>query len=524
MTSRWPAAALVATLLLGAGCGRRRPAEPPQDLDPQAVLGIPEHRILMALFEGLVAQDPRDLHPVPGLAESWDISPDGLVYTFHLRPGLRWSNGDPLTAGDFIRSYRRILAPAFASEYAYSIYQYVRGAEAYCSGRLTDFSRVGFRSPDRRTLQVTLKHPAPYLLKVIASNPSWDAVPVEVIARFGPVDRKGNAWTRPGNLVGSGPFELRSWKPDQKIVLRRNPFYWDAAHVRLDEIDFFPVEDPAVEERMFRDGQLDVTNDLPFGKIDVYRRDHPGELHVEPWLGVYYYVCNVRRPPLNDPRVRRALALSIDRGQIVRDVTRGGQRPAYSVSYPGNAGYVPRARLAFDLAEARRLLAAAGFPGGRGFPGLSLLFNTDSQHRQIAEAVQAMWRRNLGIEITLRNQEWKVYLDAMQSHDFQLVRLGSIADYADPQVFLENWESHNENDYAQWSDPRYDRLFQDALAARGNAERYAIFQKMDAILVDQCPVIPIYDYTRTYAMSPRVRGWWPTLLDDHPWKYVYLAR
>ena len=530
--------ALCACLILAAGCGRREGAEPasaageppsvlrlgngaePQDLDPQVVIGVPEHRILMALFSGLAELDPHTLVAVPGLAESWDISPDGLTYTFHLRPNLHWSDGSPLTAEDFIESYRRILDPAFASQYAYLIYEFVRGAEDFYSGKLKDFSQVGFRKIDDRTLQVTLWHPTPYLLKIIASNPCWTAVPVKVLAKYGPLDQKGTAWTRPGNLVSSGPYLLKSWVPNQNLVVVRNPEYWDAARPKLDEIDFLPIDDLDTEERMFRTGEIDVTYDMPFTKVDVYRREHPEELQIEPWYGVYYYECNVNRPPLTDARVRRALALSIDRDRLVRDVTRGGQQPALSISYPG-AGYVPGATLVPDVVEARRLLAEAGFPGGRGFPHLELLYNTLQQHRQIAEAIQAMWRENLGIELTLRNEEWKVYLDAEHTHDFQLSRAGWIADYVDPQVFFELWETHNGNNFTGWSDPAYDRLFHEALLSKTDAQRFAVFHEMDKILVDQCPVIPIYYYTRTYAMNPRIRGWWPTLLDDPPWKYVY---
>ena len=370
---------------------------------------------------------------------------------------------------------------------------------------------------------MTLKQATPYLLRIIACHVAWDAVPVKVIARHGPIADKRTHWTRAGNLVGNGPFLLQAWRPNQKVTLVRNPNYWDAAAVKLDRIEFYPVEDLPTEERMFRPGQLDATYELPTAKIDGYRRDHPDELKIEPWLGIYYYRCNVTRPPLTDKRVRRALALAIDRESLVRDVMRGGEIPAYAVSYPGTAGYVPRAHLTGGVAEARRLLAEAGFPGGRGFPPLEILYNTQLTHRQMAEAIQAMWRKNLGIEVRMRNEEWKVYLDAQRTHNFQIERAGWIADYLDPNVFLEIWESGNGNNDTLWSNAEYDRLFHASLAASNDAERYELFQKMDAILVDECPVLPIFYYTRVYALSRRVKGWWPTLTDDHPWKYVDLA-
>ena len=494
----------------------------PQDLDPQAITGVPEHRIIMGLFEGLVTEDPHDLHPVPGLAESWDTSPDGRIYTFHLRANLRWSDGAAITADDFVQSYKRMLTPAFAAEYAYLIYNFVAGADEYYHGKLTDFSRVGIKALDDRTLRVTLKNPTPFLLKIIACGVAWDAVPVKVIARYGPLDRRGNDWTHAGNLVGSGPFLLKEWRLGQKVVIARNPSYWDASHVKLDEIEFYPIDDLPAEERMFRTGQIDATYELPQDKIDVYRQEYPDELHIDPWLGIYYYRCNVTRPPLDDKRVRKALALAIDRETLVRDVVRGDSLPAYAVSYPGTAGYTPRARLTGGVPEARRLLAEAGFPGGRGFPVLELLYNTQLNHRRIAETIQQMWRKNLGIDIRLRNEEWKVYLDSQHTQNFDLERAGWIADYVDPHVFLEIWETGNGNNDTLWSNAAYDRLVHAALAAKDDRERYEIYQGMDAILVDECPVIPIYYYTRIYALNPKVKGWWPTLIDDHPWKYVYL--
>ncbi len=537
---RFRAAVLAAAIggaLLGSGC-RRAPAAAaapvrqvlrfgnsaePQDLDPQNIQGITELNIVLALFDSLVEMDPHDLHPVPGQAESWEISPDGLTYTFHLRPNLRWSNGEPLTADDFIQSYRRILTPSFAAEYAYLIYYYVQGAKEYYEGTLADFSRVGFHAPDARTLVVSLKQPTPFLLKIIACHYVWDAVPVKTIARFGPVGQKGSHWTRAGNLVGSGPFLLTEWIPNQRIVVARNPYYWDAGQVKLDGIEFYPIDDQNVEERMFRTGQLDLTFDFLPNKLDTYRRDHPDELRIDPWLGIYYYNLNVTQPPFNDPRVRRAFALAIDREALVKDVMRGGQVPAYAASYPGTSGYVPRARLAGGVAEARRLLAEAGFPGGRGLPPIELLYNTNvAYNRAMAEAIQAMWRQNLGAAVTLTTQEWKVYLDSMQTGHYQIARAGWIADYADPHVFLEIYGTGNGNNYTRWSNPEYDRLLDRALHAPDEAARYEIYQQMDAILVRECPVIPLFYYTKTYAISPKVQGWWPTLLDEHPYKYVYL--
>jgi oligopeptide transport system substrate-binding protein len=494
----------------------------PQDLDPQAVVGVPEHQIILALFESLVSVDPEDLHPIPGQAETWEISDDGLIYTFHLRANLKWSNGDPLTADDFVQSYKRMLSPKFAAEYAYLIFNFVQGAEEYYKGKLKDFTQVGFKALDTRTLQVTLRNPTPYLLKLIACHYAWQVVPVKIIEKFGPVDEKRSNWTKAGNLVCNGPFMLKEWLPNQKIVVVRNPNYWDAAKVKLDGIEFYPIEDMNNEERMFRTGMLDVTLDLPASKIEVYRKKYPEALQIYPNLAVYMYVFNVTRPPFNDKRVRKALALALNRESIVKSVTRGGQTPAYSISYPGNSGYTPGAKLEGSIADAKRLLAEAGYPDGKGMPTLELLYNTHDGHRSVGEAIQAMWRTNLGVELTLHNQEWKVYIDSHQSHNFQLTRWSWLADYADPHVFLEIWTTGNGNNNGLWSNAEYDRLFQAALAAKNDTERYAIYQKMDVILADECPAIPIYYYTRPHALNPKVKGFYPSLLDIHPYKSIWL--
>jgi oligopeptide transport system substrate-binding protein len=493
----------------------------PQELDPHAVTGIPEHKIIMGLFEGLVTEDPKDLHPVPGLAESWEISDDGLVYTFHLRKGVQWSNGDPITADDVVQTYKRELSPALASEYSYLLW-FMVGAEDYNKGKLTDFSKVGVKAIDDRTVQITLHHRTAFLLKVMASHYSWDPLPVKVIAKFGPLDQRGSKWTRPGNLVSSGPFVLKEWTPNQKVVLERNPRYWDAKTVRLDQIIFFPVEEPATEERMFRTGQVDMTYELPQSKVDTYRKENPAALRTDPYLGVYFYRFNVARAPFTDKRVRKALSLAIDRESIVKNVLRGGQQPEYAISYPNVAGYTPRARLTGTVDDAKRLLAEAGYPGGKNFPTVELLYNTSDNHRQVAEAIQAMWRENLGIDVKLVNQEWKVYLDTQHTTNYQILRGGWIADYVDPHVFLEIWTTGNGNNDTNFSNAEYDRLFNEAIAAKDDKERYEIYQKMDAILVDELPVMPIFYYTRVHAVSPRVKGYYPTLLDNHPYKYVYM--
>jgi oligopeptide transport system substrate-binding protein len=492
----------------------------PQDLDPQVVTGVPENKIVNSLFEGLVVEAADGVGTAPGVAERWSVSADGLVWTFHLRANARWSDGQPLTAADFLASYRRILTPSLGAEYAYKLH-HVIGAEAYNRGELTDFTQTGFKALDDHTLQITLRHRTPFLLDAM-KHYSWFPVPTHVIARHGGLARKGSAWTRPENIVGNGPFVMRSWVPNQKIVVERSPTYWDAATVGLDQIHFYAIESMDTEERMFRTGRLHRTNELPLSKIIPYRRDHPEAYRQDPYYGTYFYRLNVTRPPLDDVRVRRALALAIDRESLVNNVTRGGQQPAYNFCPPSDH-FESRARLEGDLATARALLAEAGYPEGRGFPRVDLLFNTSENHRVIAEAIQQMWRRNLGINVGLTNQEWKVYLDSQRTLSYDICRAGWIGDYPDPHTFMDMWVTDGGNNNTGWSHAEYDRLAAASLQSATEEERFAIYQRMDQILAEEVPIIPIYFYTRIYALDPRVQGWPPNLLDNRAWKYVRLA-
>ncbi len=488
----------------------------PQDLDPQIVTGVPEHHVITSLFEGLVSEGPSGSDTVGGVAERWDISEDGLTYTFHLRANAKWSNGDPVTATDFVRSFQRILTPSLGAEYASKLHHMV-GAEEFNKGELTDFSKVGAKALNDRTLELRLKSRTPFLLELL-KHYSWFPVHLPTIEKHGGATRKGTAWTRPENLVGNGAFILRDWRPNQKIIVTRSPSYWDRETVKLDEIHFYAVESMDTEERMFRTGQLHKTNELPVAKVDAYKRDFPESYRQDPYYGIYFYRLNVTKPPLNDKRVRRALALAIDRESIVRNVTRGGQQPAYSFVPPAER-YTSKTRLVGGIEEAKRLLAEAGFPEGRGFPKLEILYNTSENHRAIAESIQQMWRRNLGVDIGLLNQEWKVYLDSQDVLGYDICRAGWIADYTDPNTFIDLWVKDGGNNDTGWSSPAYERLLRESFAAPDEPTRMEIYHKMEAILMDEVPIIPIYFYTRPYAIHPKVR-WVANVLDNRNWKFV----
>jgi len=493
----------------------------PQELDPHIVQGVPEHHILQALIENLVAEDPKDLRPIPAQAERWEISPDGTVYTFHLRSGIRWSNGDPVTAQDFVRSYQRALTPSLGSEYAY-MYFVMKGAEDYFKGKSLDFSSVGAKALDERTLQITLNGPVPYFLSLL-NHYSWWPVHLPTLAKHGDPYQRSNRWTRPGNFVGNGPFVLDQWKVGHVIVVRKNPHYWNAANVKLSAIHFHPIESSDTEERSFRSGQLHVSNEVPLSKIPVYRDRQSQLLRIDPYLGCYFYRMNTTRPQFKDKRVRQALAMAVDRKTIVERVTRGGQLPAFYFTPPDTVGYTSRASLRYDPEAARRLLAEAGYPGGKGFPAFEILYNTSESHKAIAEAVQQMWKRELGIDVRLINQEWKVYLDSEKRLDYEVSRAGWIGDYPDPSTFLETFLSESGNNRTGWKNAEYDRLLKEAARLGDQQTRYELFQKAEAIFLDELPIIPIYHYTRVFLIQPSVRGWNPTILDHHPWQNVWLA-
>ena len=492
------------------------------DLDPHTAVAINEMDVISSLFEGLVAEDPVDLHPVPAVAERWDVSADGLVYTFFLRADAKWSDGTQVTADDFVKSWKRILTPSLAAENAGLLYV-LQGAEAFHKGVSTDFSQVGVAAQSPGVLRVTLEHPTPYFLSLLTHS-AWLPVPVATIARHGGIAERGNPWTRPGKLVGNGPFLLKTWRSSQEILVEKSPTYWDAQHVRLNGIRFRPIDSVDAEERAFRAGQLHVTYVLPFGKADAYRRDAPQFLRSDAYVDTYFLRLNTTRPPVNDERIRRALSLAIDRTALVEKVLRGGQKPATAITPPGLPGYTPPVGPGMDVAAARRLLAEAGHPNGEGLPTLELLFNTSENLRVVAEALQGMWQRELGIRVQLVNQELKVVLSERRAGNFQILISDWVADYLDASTFLEPWTKGSGNNHTGWANAEYDALLFAAARNPDAAERATQMQKAEAVLLQAAPIIPLYYNTHTYLLQTSVRGWNPTLLDHHPYKHVWLEQ
>lgn len=529
---------LIVLLLAGfflAGCGRRESAvergnrtgtllvgngAEPEDLDPHITTGIPEYKIEIALFEPLVGADPETLDLVPAAAGSWEVSEDGTAYTFFLREDGRWSNGDPVTAADWVYSLRRALTPNLGNTYL-NMLRVIRGAEDYRNGLIDDFGLVGVEALDDRTLRIELETPIPYFLSMLR-HATFFAVHPPTIEAHGGIDRRGSGWTLPGGLVGNGAFMLTDWRPNEVVRVVANPHYWNRTKVSLNAIEFLPIDSVESEERSFRAGQLHVTGSIPLVKIPVYRDGGAETFRSDPYLGIYYYIFNVENPPFDDSRVRRALSLAVDRKLLVEKVTGGGEGPARSFYPPLCSDYEPGAVLREDVAEARRLLAEAGYPNGAGFPSFELLYNTSESHRMIAEAIQQMWRVNLEVDARLINQEWKVYLDTRDMGDFTVARAGWVPQYDDVSVFAQLLLGDNPNNSSRWKNDAYDDLVHRADRELDPSARETLYRRAESILLQDMPVMPLYYYRRNYLIRPEVQGWGRNAVDHHPYSKVSL--
>ena len=530
-------AAALAILLVLVGCGKRETAVEagirtntllvgnggePGSLDPHVAPSLSEACIFMALFEGLTAPDEQTMRPVPAVAERWDVSPDGLVYTFHLRSSARWSNGDPVTAADFAFAFQRNLNPKFGGQYSYMLHP-IKNAEAFNRGKIRDFSAVGVAAVDEHTLRLTLEHPTPHL-PALAAHFTWLPLHRPTLEKHHAVDNRTAPWARPGTLVGNGPFTLTEWRADVHVVVQKNPRYWDAPRNRLERIVFFPTEKTDVDENNFRAGQTHVTYGLPPAKIAVYREREPARLRLDPFSSSWYLRFNVTKAPFDNQKVRRALALAIDRAGIVRAVFADSRRPAEHLTPPDCGGYTARARMPTDLAAARRLLAEAGFPAGRGLPATEILVFNSTEFSRIAEVIQETWRRELGVGSTIATKEFRVNLQDQQTLNYG-VAIGSwVADFADPATFLEIFLGKGGNNWTGWANPDYDRLIAEASQTADPARRFEFFQQAEALLLEEAPIAPLYFDTQAYLIHPAVKGWVPAPLWVRRYQYVGLEK
>lgn len=483
----------------------------PETIDPALISGQPEGRVANALFEGLLAFDEQG-KPQPGAAESYEVSPDGKTYTFHLRDGLAWSDGMPLTARDFIASWRRTLEPSTASEYAYQLH-YIKNARAFNEGKTADFGAVGVMAPDDRTLRVELENPTPFFPDLCAFV-TLLPVPMHVVEKY------GDEWTKPGHLVGNGAFTLESWRLNDHIRLRKNPRYWNAANVGMETIDVVPVSKGNTAFNLYSAGQADLMLDkglVPPALLgEMKKRD---DFHAAPFFGTFFLRYNCAKSPFRDERVRKAFSLAIDKKAIVERITRAGEVPADSFVPPGAGGYEPVAGCGgFDPEGARKLLSGAGFPGGEGFPMVTYLYSEGELNEGIAVELQSMWRRELGVNVQLLRQEWKVYLRSLSTLDYDIARSSWVGDYPDPNTFLDMFVTNGGNNRTGWSDPTYDALIARAGAEADPAKRHEILREAEKMLVcTQVPVCPLFFYVGIQMYNgAKLVGIEGNVLDEHP--------
>ena len=493
----------------------------PQGLDPHVVTGVPESHIVRALFEGLAVKNPITLESEPGVAERWAISEDGRVYTFYINPEAKWSNGEAMTASDYVWSWNRALHPDTGSLYAYMLYPIVN-SEAYSKREITDFGKVGVKALDDLTLQVTLNEPTPYFLQLM-DHYSTFAVHPETLLKHGKMTDRYTPWTRVGNMVSNGPFTLEEWSLNRRIIVEKSDHYWDRDNVSLNGVYFYPTENLVSEERMFRAEQLNFTQTVPLDKIPAYRERENSPYVQAPYLGTYYYLINTDRPPVDDARVRKALSFALDRDKLTNTVLQNTAIPAYSITPPNTLGYYPPKLFEYDIEEARRLLAEAGYPNGEGWPGLEIVYNTQEAHRKVAVAIQQMWKEALNIDITISNQEWKVYLNTISQRQFQVARRGWIGDYVDANNFLDLFITDGGNNNTGYANEVYDDIILNrAPKAKSRDERYGLFYEAETMLMQEMPIIPIYTYTSKHLVHPSVEGIYPNLMDSLNLKYVTL--
>lgn len=494
----------------------------PKALDPHIVSSVGDSNILRALFEGLTTFHPSsDSTHEPGVAERWEANEDFTEWRFYLRKDAKWSNGDPVTAHDFVYSYNRILHPDMAAPYSSMLY-FLKNAEDYNMGNIENFSEVGVKAEGDHLLVCTLESPTPFFPDVV-KHTTWLPVHPPTIEKYGKMTDPFTEWQKPGNQVSNGAFQLTEWRINAHVKVRPNPHYWDADSVKLNGINFYPIDNTFTEEKAFRNGLLHYTYIIPNNLIPLYREKEDTPLRIETYAGSYFYRCNTEEAPTDNVDFRRALAYSIDQEAIVKYVTMGGQQPAYGFTPPSKGGYDPPDVIHFNPEKAREYLRKAGYERGADVPEFTIILNTNESHKSIAVAIQDMWKKTLGIEkVRIANQEWKVFQQTVLDMNYDVARAGWIGDYVDPTTFLGMWRSGDSNNNTGWANPDYDRLLVESSHSSDTEERYRILQQAEAVLLDEVPVLPIYWYTRTYLLHPDVKNWNPLLLDNHPYKHIDL--
>ena len=492
----------------------------PSSLDPHKVESDVENNIISDLFEGLVSVSPTG-EIEPRLAEKWE-NKDNTVWTFHLRPGVTWSDGTAITAQDIVWSWQRLVSPLTASPYASypGNMHIVNGAEIAQGKKAPE--TLGVKALDDATFEVTLTQPNAAFLAMLA-HPSL--VPLDKVL----ISRYGDKWTKPEHIVTSGPYKLSQWVVNERIVAERNPRYWDNAHTVINKVTYLPISSETADVNRYKAGEIDIVYTVPINQFAQLKKTMGDQLDVSPQLATYYYEFNTTRPPFNAPRVRRALNMALDKDIIAEKVLGQGQRPAWLISQPDIGGVKlhnpeyaswPRDK---RIAEAKKLLSEAGYNETHPLV-FNLLYNTSESHQRIAIAASSMWKKNLGVAAKLQNQEWKTMLDAMHTHNFDAVRYAWIADYDDAATFLNNFRTGDSENTSQYSNPAYDEALRNAAKASDTTARGKFYQQAEDLLGQDVPAIPVYHYVRTHLVKPWVGGFTPDKLGYYYTKDMYIKK
>ncbi|WP_196005510.1 oligopeptide ABC transporter substrate-binding protein OppA [Citrobacter freundii] len=475
-----------------------------QSLDPHKIEGVPESNINRDLFEGLLISDV-DGKPSPGVAEKWE-NKDFKVWTFHLRKDAKWSDGTPVTAQDFVYSWQRLANPNTASPYAsYLQYGHIVNIDDIIAGKkpITD---LGVKALDDHTFEVTLSEPVPYFYKLLVHS-SVSPVPRAAVEKF------GEKWTQPANIVTNGAYKLKDWVVNERIVLERNTNYWDNAKTVINQVTYLPISSEVTDVNRYRSGEIDMTyNNMPIELFQKLKKEIPNEVHVDPYLCTYYYEINNQKAPFNDVRVRTALKLALDRDIIVNKVKNQGDLPAYSFTPP----YTDGAKLVepewFKWSqekrneEAKKLLAEAGYTAEKPLT-FDLLYNTSDLHKKLAIAAASIWKKNLGANVRLENQEWKTFLDTRHQGNYDVSRAGWCADYNEPTSFLNMVLSDSSNNTVHYKSPAFDKLIADTLKVTDEAQRSELYSKAEQQLDKDSAIVPVYYYVNARLVKPWVGGY-----------------
>ncbi|MGX5013441.1 oligopeptide ABC transporter substrate-binding protein OppA [Enterobacter asburiae] len=475
-----------------------------QSLDPHKIEGVPESNVNRDLFEGLLVTDV-DGHPAPGVAEKWE-NKDFKVWTFHLRKDAKWSDGTPVTAEDFVYSWQRLANPNTASPYAsYLQYGHIANIDDIIAGKkpVTD---LGVKAIDANTFEVTLSEPVPYFYKLLV-HPSVSPVPKSAVEKF------GEKWTQPANIVTNGAYKLKDWVVNERMVLERNPQYWDNAKTVINQVTYLPISSEVTDVNRYRSGEIDMTyNNMPIELFQKLKKEIPKEVHVDPYLCTYYYEINNQKAPFTDVRVRTALKLALDRDIIVNKVKNQGDLPAYSYTPPYTDGMKLVEPEWFKWSqekrneEAKKLLAEAGYTADKPLT-FNLLYNTSDLHKKLAIAVASIWKKNLGVNVKLENQEWKTFLDTRHQGTFDVARAGWCADYNEPTSFLNTMLSDSSNNTAHYKSPVFDKIIAETLKVSDDAQRAELYAKSEEQLDKDSAIVPVYYYVNARLVKPWVGGY-----------------